>query len=97
MYYVYVIQSMKDNTFYIGYSSNLKRRIFQHNNGESSFTSNHMPWKLVYYEAFLTEDLALEREGKLKQRGRGWQELRKRIGVKFRSKKSKNSNITWKD
>ena len=54
MYYVYILKSDKDGSLYKGFTEDLKRRVREHNTGESnSFTKSRRPWKLVYYEAFL--------------------------------------------
>ena len=66
MYYVYILKSLKDNMLYIGYTNNLKRRIKEHNDGESKSTRNRRPLKLVYYEACLNQSDALHREKYLK-------------------------------
>ncbi|KKR86354.1 MAG: GIY-YIG catalytic domain protein [Candidatus Curtissbacteria bacterium GW2011_GWA1_41_11] len=52
-YYVYILQSQKDNSFYIGYTTDLIKRFKQHNNGESQSTKPFRPYKLLFYEAFL--------------------------------------------
>jgi putative endonuclease len=65
-YYVYILQSLKDNSLYIGYTSDLKRRFKQHNNGESSATKPFRPYKLIFYEAFLNRIDAKNREVYLK-------------------------------
>lgn len=82
MFYTYVIQSLKNNSFYIGSTNNLKERFKQHNEGRSKYTSIYKPWSLVYYEAFQTYKLAFRRELQLKKRGKAWQELCKRLDVK---------------
>ena len=82
MYYTYVIQSLKNNSFYIGSTNNLKERFKQHNEGKSKYTSIYGPWKLIYYEAFTTYKLAFNRELHLKKRTKSWQELCKRLDVK---------------
>ncbi len=67
MFYVYVIQSTKDAArFYLGYSADLKQRIASHNVGKNKSTK-FTKWKLVYYEAYLTETSARKRESKLKR------------------------------
>lgn len=66
MFYVYVLISEKDNNYYIGFSGDLKRRIQEHNNGESKSTAHRRPLKLVYYEACLNQKDALHREKYLK-------------------------------
>ena len=47
-YTVYILQSENDNSFYIGYTSNLTQRIEYHNSGKSRYTSKKMPWKNIY-------------------------------------------------
>jgi putative endonuclease len=66
MYYVYVLRSEHDNGFYIGYSSNLRRRFRQHSEGNAFATSHRGPWKLIYYEAYLNQADAPGRERYLK-------------------------------
>ena len=65
MFFVYVIQN-EANEFYIGYSSNLEKRLLQHNEGQNKSTKGHQ-WKLVYYEAYVNEKYARNREEKLKR------------------------------
>jgi putative endonuclease len=79
MYYVYVLQSQKDKTFYLGCTKDLKRRILQHNNKQGLSTKSLAPWDLVYYEAYTSLKLAMNRENKLKHHGKGFAELKKRI------------------
>jgi putative endonuclease len=67
MFYVYLIQSEVDSSFYIGYTSNLELRIKQHNNGESIYSRRKKPWKLVYSEEFENKTFALKRERFLKK------------------------------
>lgn len=64
MYYVYVLKSPKQ--FYIGYTNDLRRRIKEHEHNQSFATKNRGPWKLVYYEASLSEKEARVREKYLK-------------------------------
>ncbi|NTU46068.1 GIY-YIG nuclease family protein [Candidatus Roizmanbacteria bacterium] len=62
MYYIYIIESEKDSTFYIGFSSNIEERIFEHNMGRTRYTKSKRPWKLRYVERFSTKTEALKRE-----------------------------------
>ena len=50
MYYTYILQSEKDQSFYIGYTSNLEHRLYEHNKGFSRYTKHKRPWKIVYFE-----------------------------------------------
>jgi predicted GIY-YIG superfamily endonuclease len=55
LYYTYVLESLKrPGTRYIGRTSDLKRRLEQHNSGENRSTYKHRPWELVLYVAFET-------------------------------------------
>ncbi len=65
-YYVYILQSQKDSSFYIGYTTDLIKRFKQHNNGESQATKPFRPYKLIFYEAFLDKVDAKNREVYLK-------------------------------
>jgi predicted GIY-YIG superfamily endonuclease len=55
MHYVYLIQSESFDERYIGVTSDLKRRLVEHNAGKSPHTSKFVPWKLVTYIAFSNE------------------------------------------
>jgi len=58
--------SEKDSKYYIGYSKNVKLRFEQHNKGLVESTKNRRPFKLIYFEACLSEKDALHREKYLK-------------------------------
>ena len=79
MYYVYLLETAKDKRFYVGYTNDLKRRFFEHNAGENISTRYGRPWKLIYYEAYGSKEIAQHRERVLKQRGKVYQGLKKRI------------------
>ncbi len=62
MYYTYVLISLKDHKFYTGYTSDIEKRLQQHNDGEVFSTKSRRPFKLIYFEACLNQDDALHRE-----------------------------------
>jgi putative endonuclease len=66
MFYVYVLRSLKDDQLYVGYTSDLKNRISEHNSGKVFSTRSRRPFELVYYEASRNEQDALKREKYLK-------------------------------
>jgi len=66
MYYVYVLQSLKDNYSYVGYTKDLVDRLEKHKNGKVKSTKNRRPLKLVYYEVCLNQQDATHREKYLK-------------------------------
>ena len=85
MYYFYVLRNAERHSeFYTGYSHNLKERVAQHNNGEQAATRGRK-WELVYYEAYLSERVAREREHKIKNNGRMRTLLMDRIKSQFQS------------
>jgi len=61
MFYTYILK-LSNNTYYAGFSENLKQRISEHQNGQVSHTKNLRPIKLVYYSAFLSKKKALDFE-----------------------------------
>ena len=63
----YILQSELDESFYIGYTSDLKRRLEYHNSGKSKFTSKKIPWKIVYFERFDSKSKAIKRENFFKK------------------------------
>ena len=65
-HYLYILQSLKNNNFYIGYTSDLKKRFKEHNNGKSLSTKPFRPYKLIFYEALLNKTDAKNREKYLK-------------------------------
>ena len=78
VFYVYVLRSESDSGFYIGFSTNLRARLRQHQDGESFATSHRGPWKLIYYEAYSEREDAEGREKFLKS-GAGRRFLRAQL------------------
>ena len=62
MHYTYVLHSLKDRKFYIGFTQDLKRRFEEHENGFVESTKYRRPLKLVYSEACLDRSHATRRE-----------------------------------
>ncbi len=65
-YITYVLKSKLDNNFYVGYTTNLKRRLDDHNSGKVKSTSSRIPFDVVYYEVCYNQKDALHREKYLK-------------------------------
>jgi putative endonuclease len=79
MYYVYLLESKEKRNWYIGYSSDLRKRIQNHmsdNGGQT--TSRQNDWELIYYESYLDQKDALGREKFLKS-GSGRKYLKKQL------------------
>ncbi|PJE67702.1 excinuclease ABC subunit C [Candidatus Shapirobacteria bacterium CG10_big_fil_rev_8_21_14_0_10_40_9] len=66
MFYVYVLQSLKDKKLYIGFTTDLRKRLKDHNAGGSKSTSPRRPLMLIFYEAYISEKDARRREKYLK-------------------------------
>ncbi|MGL4953468.1 MAG: GIY-YIG nuclease family protein [Culicoidibacterales bacterium] len=68
MHYVYIVKC-KDETLYTGYSTNLVRRIIEHNNSKkgAKYTKYRRPVTLVYAKVFLNKREAYQYEYQIKQ------------------------------
>jgi len=77
MYFVYIIKSEKDESFYTGITKNLERRLQEHNRSDTKTTRSKKPWRLVYSEKHQNRPEARHREKYFKS-GAG-RELRKLI------------------
>jgi len=71
--FVYIIKC-KDGSFYTGITSNIERRIFEHNNRiKSCLQKSKVPVELVYFELFADRIGAAKREKEIK----GWSRKKK--------------------
>jgi putative endonuclease len=79
MFFTYILLC-SDDSFYIGYTNNLKRRLGEHNNKKGSFyLRSKLPVKLIYFEKYSKELEAQKREKQLK----GWSRIKKINLIKF--------------
>jgi len=62
MYYVYVLLSLKDKAFYIGFTNDINKRFKDHIYGKNPSTKSRRPFKLIYYEAHYSKQDVLRRE-----------------------------------
>ncbi|OYQ35791.1 endonuclease [Niveispirillum lacus] len=71
--YVYILASARNGTLYIGVTSDMGRRIWEHREGlVEGFAKRYGIKTLVYYEAFERIDDAIHREKRLKKWNRAW-------------------------
>jgi len=70
MYTVYIIQSLVDDSYYVGQTNDVEDRIERHNLGKSNYTRKKIPWELVYTEEFETRSEAMKREKEIKNKKR---------------------------
>ena len=62
IFYVYVLRSLKDGTYYYGSTNNIDKRLEEHNKGKMRYTKGRMPWKLHYFEQYPSRSEAMKRE-----------------------------------
>ena len=77
-YFVYVLRSDKFIRNYVGFSSNVEKRLADHNNGRTKSTKPFRPWKLLFIESFETKIEALQREKFLKS-GQGRDYIKRKL------------------
>jgi len=72
-YYVYILANQRNGTLYIGITSDLIKRVWEHKNKfVDSFTKKYNINKLVYYEQYSDPQYAIRREKRLKKYNRKW-------------------------
>ena len=85
--YVYILASKRNGTLYIGVTSNLIQRIWQHKNNQAEgFTEKHNVHCLVYFEQYEMMESAITREKQMKKWKRDWK-------IKLIEK----DNLLWED
>ncbi|MCK4664101.1 MAG: GIY-YIG nuclease family protein [Bacteroidales bacterium] len=65
-YFVYILKSEKNESFYIGQTNNLSQRIDRHNKGFEKYTKKFTPWKLFFSTELDSRAKAITLERKLK-------------------------------
>jgi len=70
-WFVYIVRC-SDNTFYTGITTNLFKRVFEHNNTKkgAKYTSTRRPVELQYYEKVVSRSAAMKREHEIKKLSR---------------------------
>jgi len=74
-YYIYILECA-DKTYYTGFTSNLEKRIQEHESGKykDSYTYKRRPVKLVFYASFSDVNMAIEKEKQIKK----WSKAKKK-------------------
>ena len=86
-FYVYIMATGRNGTFYTGFTSDLVKRVWEHKNAETQgFTKKYEVTNLVYYEIFDNAESAILREKRLKKWNRTW-----------KMRVIENMNPEWKD
>ena len=78
MWCAYALRSRKGGWLYVGMSSDVKKRLVEHNRGYSRSTKSRVPFYLIHVEEFASRREAREREKYLKS-GKGREFLRSRL------------------
>lgn len=78
MFYIYVLRSTESGQFYTGYTSDLRKRLTEHQGSKAPYTKHRGPYELIYYEACMNESDARAREKYLKT-GTGKRYLKNRV------------------
>ena len=86
-YYIYILANKRNGTLYIGVTSNLIKRLYEHkNNIIEGFTKKYNIHKLVYYETTNDIESAIRREKQLKKWNKKW-----KLEI------IEKNNLEWKD
>ena len=80
--YVYVLESLAKKELYIGVTTDLKRRLVEHNSGLNVSTKRYVPWRVIYYEA-CCDSLDAERREKYLKTTQGRRLLKRRLKEYF--------------
>ena len=84
MFYLYILQSLKDNGYYIGITKDTEKRLIEHNKGKTKSTKNRIPFVLKYKEEYNNKTEARRREIKLKKNYHLRKELLNSIGFNLK-------------
>ena len=77
MYYVYILRSVNKEWYYVGYTSELKQRFKEHNQGKVESTKPHRPFRIASYIAVERKETAIQLEAYLKSgSGIAWRNKR---------------------
>ncbi len=67
-YFVYILKSAKDGSYYVGSTQDLSSRLERHNQGRAQYTKSKRPWELIYSEEYEERSYAVKRERLIKKR-----------------------------
>lgn len=74
MYYFYILQSLKNQKLYLGYTSDLRKRLKSHNQKQNKASKSNAPFELIFYSGFKNQIDALECEKYFKTTA-GWKRI----------------------
>ena len=92
MYFVYILKNWDDSVIYIGVTSNLEKRLYEHRNDlADGFTKKYNVHKLVYFEESTDVNSAIAREKQLK----GWTRKKKNQLIQKANPEWKDLSLNW--
>ena len=80
MFYLYILKSVKDLGYYIGFTEDIEKRIKEHNTGKTRSIKHRLPFELVYKEEYSTKTEARKREIQLKKNYQVRKEILLKLG-----------------
>lgn len=81
---VYLLRSVTEGRYYLGWTTDVQRRLEEHNRRARGYTAARGPWELVGYEPYATAEAAKRRERMLKRNPRMLALFKKRLGAVVR-------------
>jgi len=66
-YYLYILYSPSGDVYYVGYTSDLERRLLSHLSHHKGFTGKFKDWEIVYTESYKSKSAAYKRERQIKK------------------------------
>jgi len=79
MYWTYILKSLKDRKYYIGYTNDIERRLEDHNRGKSQSVKHRGPFEVIFKEAHNSRIAAIKREKQIKSY-KGGEAFKKLVG-----------------
>ena len=67
MFFVYILRSKKSERYYTGHTSNIDKRLKEHNSGKVRSTKAYVPWEIIYSEKYESKSEAFQREMQIKK------------------------------
>ncbi len=68
MYTLYILYSKSIDSYYVGYTNSMERRLAEHNRKKGKFTDRGIPWEIAYHEVYENKIEAMDREKVIKSK-----------------------------
>jgi putative endonuclease len=80
---VYVLRSQQRGQLYLGWTTDLQRRLCEHHEGQSDATGNTRPHEWIDEEAYAHRAEAVAREQSLKKHAKVWKQVKRRLAKRL--------------